>query len=69
VDPAEVGGLRHVVSELIFLSVDFRQKRKEETVTLFTGKGETVGEILMTSSGIRSRVLMLYGDCCRVCSS
>jgi hypothetical protein len=34
VDPAEVGGLHQVVSEMIFLSVDFRRRRqqvKEET--------------------------------------
>jgi hypothetical protein len=48
-----------VVSEQIFVC-RFQTKEKEETVTLFTDKGETVGEILVTSSGIRSRDSSVY---------
>jgi hypothetical protein len=48
-----------VVSEKIFVC-RFQTKEKEETVTLFTDKGEMVGEILVTSSGIKSRDSFIY---------
>jgi hypothetical protein len=83
VDPAEVGGLHQVVSEMTF-SCRFQAKAKnEKVITLSTdnrqrrdggrnsddNKWNQKQRFICMQQVKEDRVLMLCGDCCKVCNN